>query len=115
MPRMICLELLRADVSDEDDPRRTFKATSVDARVDVDADAVLDKSMPSVSRRKVSNSAMSPKKSSSVKDGKTAWEAAFAKPCEDDATSLDKGESAAASSLNALQVPSTTRCLSRLY
>ena len=104
MPRMIRLGVWRTDVSDEDDPGRTFKATGVDARVDVDADAVLEKSMPSVSRRKVSNSAVSPKKSSSVEDGKTAWETAFAKPCEDDAISLVEGESAAASSLGRLGV-----------
>lgn len=71
--------------SDEDDPGRTHESAGVEARVKVDA--VLEKSTPSVSRRKVSKSVVSQKRSSSVEDDRTGREMAFEKPCGSDATS----------------------------
>jgi hypothetical protein len=71
VPRMIRLGVWRADAldEDEDDSGRNLETVGVEAKVEVDA--VLEKPTPSVSRRRVSNSAVSQNRSSSVKDDRT--------------------------------------------
>lgn len=53
-------------MSDEDEPGRKLGSAGVEASVKVDA--VLEKSTPSVSRRKVAKSVVSQKRSSSIED-----------------------------------------------
>ena len=88
--------------SDEDDPGRRLESAGVEARVKVDA--VLEKSTPSVSRRKVSKSAVSQKRSSSVEDDRTEREMAFEKPCGGDATSAVEEDTAAVPSIECFGV-----------
>jgi hypothetical protein len=66
VPRMIRLGVWRADALGEDDSGRILETVGVEAKVEVDV--VVEKPTPSVSRRRVSNSAVSQNRSSSVKD-----------------------------------------------
>jgi hypothetical protein len=73
------------DVLDEDTSERILETVGVEAKVTVDV--VLEKSMPSVSRRKVSKSEVSQNMSSSAESDNAGQGPAFEKPCGSDATS----------------------------
>jgi hypothetical protein len=88
VPRMIRLGVWRAggsDSLDEVTSERPFETVSIEAKASVDV--VLEKSMPSVSRRKVSKSEVSQNISSSAENDNTGQGSAFEKPCGSDATS----------------------------
>lgn len=96
VPRMIRLgvwNVSRADVLVEDTSERIFETVGVEAKVNVDV--VLENSMPSVSRRKVSKSEVSQNISSSAENDNTGHGPAFEKPCGSDATSSVEENNAA--------------------
>jgi hypothetical protein len=102
VPRMIRLGPWVAGGSDEDDPGRRFESAGVEVKVKVDA--VLEKSTPSVSRRKDSKSVVSQKRSSSVEDDRTGREMVFVKPCGIDATSSVEEDNATVPSVGCFGV-----------
>jgi hypothetical protein len=90
------------DVLDEDTSERTRETVGVEAKVKVDV--VLEKSMPSVSRRKVSKSEVSQNMSSSVENDSTGQRLAFEKPCGNAAISFVEENNAAVPTVAGLGV-----------